>query len=422
MSMIRRTPGASRRRLRPAIETLEGRSLMSVSAAAPHAAIHPITSPHLVHLHPMATHSAHGGAPTGVVTPLHHRINKFLGGPATSALTPSQIKTAYEFPKIANGGAGQTIAIVDAYDDPNILADLTTFSRQFNLPLPNTAGGPKFTVAYSGGSRPAANGGWAQEISLDVEWAHAIAPYANIILVEASSATDTALLAGVDYATNHGANVVSMSWGASEFAQETSTSYDSHFTHAVVTYVAAAGDGGVQTWPAVSTHVVAAGGTTLHLNANNTWQSETGWNAYGGGGVSTYLPKPGFQSRLPYTKRATPDVSYDSDPNTGFAVYDSFRYAGQSGWLQIGGTSAAAPQWAALIALADQQRGSLGSLSSSQTLAALYGLTTGTKGTEQLHDISGGRNKAGTAGPGYDLLTGLGSPHAGRVIAALASA
>jgi subtilase family serine protease len=404
---------------------------MSVSAA-PHAAIHPATTQHLAYSHQAAiapapahhaaTRSTHGGAPTGVVTPLNHQINKLVGAPPSSALTPSQIKTAYEFPKVANAGAGETIAIVDAYDDPNILADLTTFSRQFNLPLPNTAGGPTFTVAYSGGSRPAADGGWAQEISLDVEWAHAIAPFAKIILIETSSATDLALLAGVDYATNHGANVVSMSWGGSEFAQETSTSYDSHFTHAGVTYVAAAGDGGVQEWPAVSSHVVAVGGTTLHLNTDNTWKSETGWNAYGGGGVSTYVPKPTFQSKLSYNKRATPDVAYNSDPNTGFAVYGSYRYAGQSGWLQFGGTSDAAPQWAALIALADQQRGSRGSLSSSQTLAALYGLSTGIKGTEQLHDISGGRNRAGAAGPGYDLLTGLGSPHAGRVIAALGSA
>jgi subtilase family serine protease len=131
---------------------------------------------------------------------------------AIAGYSPAQIRHAYGFDQLSQTGAGQTIAIVDAFDAPKIASDLDTFSGQFGLPK-TTDGVFTFTKAYAQGSKPAVNTGWAQEISLDVEWAHAIAPRANILLVETASNSYANLLAGVDYAVSHGAHVVSMSWG-----------------------------------------------------------------------------------------------------------------------------------------------------------------------------------------------------------------
>jgi hypothetical protein len=264
------------------------------------------------------------------------------------------------------------------------------------------------TVATPEGRTPNSSG-WAQEISLDVEWAHAIAPAAHILLVEARSSSLSDLLTAVDYATNHGAQTVSMSWGAGEFSSE--SSYDGHFLHTGVTYVASSGDTGSLTeWPAVSPNVVGVGGTALNVDSSGTYLSETGWSG-SGGGISAYEAKPGYQSgvTLSATKRTTPDVAYDASPSTGVAVYDS--YFGGGGWGQYGGTSAGAPQWAALIALANQGRST--PLSSSGTLNAIY------SGTTNFHDVTSGSSGTYSAGTGYDLVTGIGSPMANNLIAYL---
>jgi subtilase family serine protease len=155
--------------------------------------------------------------------------------------------------------------------------------------------------------------------------------------------------------------------------------------------------------------VVAVGGTHLTHDSNFNWTGESGWSS-GGGGVSRYEAKPSYQNGLNYSRRANPDVSYDADPNTGFAVYDSY---GGYAWGQYGGTSAGAPQWAAIIALANEGRVDAHKSvldGTTQTLPAIYAMTMGTTGSQQLFDVTSGRNRVGSAGAGFDLITGRGTP------------
>ena len=361
---------------------------------------------------------------------LKHDAKPDASTPPGAALTPAQIRHIYGFDQITNLGAGQTIAIVDAYNDPNIAADANTFDKQFYTTLSGTTSlysaygdsSTWLTVAYAQGSKPATNSGWDLEISLDVEWAHAIAPEAKILLVEAASSSNTKLYAADTYAATHGASVISNSWGGGESSGETKSDSTFSSQHGV-TFVFSAGDSGNQEYPAESPYVVSVGGTTLSHNSSYNWTGETGWSD-GGGGVSAYEPTPSYQSGLGYKKRAAPDVAYDADPNSGVAIYDSVRYEGQSGWYQIGGTSMGAPQWSALIALADEGRGSNGNLDGyTQTLPAIYAMTTSTTyGADDLYDVTTGKNSQGSAGPGFDLVTGMGTPVAQNVYQALVSA
>jgi hypothetical protein len=365
----------------------------------------------------------------------HHPIKFEAGGSIPAGLSPAQVEQAYGFNKItfnngsvAGNGAGETIAIVDAYDDPSIANDLAVFDQQYSLPSANFV---KVGINASGqGSTskfPTANSGWAGEIELDVEWAHAIAAGAKILLVEANSSSLTDLLNAVNYARNYsGVVAVSMSWGASEFSGE--SSYDSYFTtpsgHVGVTFFGSSGDSGSPAiWPALSTHVVAVGGTTLSSDASGNYLGESGWSG-SGGSRSVYLGAPSYQSGLVIHngsgtisangKRTGPDVSYDADPNTGFAVYGSY---GWGGWAEVGGTSDSAPQWAALMAIADQGRSLAGKASLdgyTQTLPALYTLPG-----SDFHDVTTGSNGGYTAGPGFDLVTGRGTPIADLVVQGL---
>ena len=340
--------------------------------------------------------------------------------PATP-LTPAQVRHAYGFDQVsfsggtvAGDGTGQTIAIVDAYDDPNIAGDLQTFDSQFGIPAP-----PSFTKIVQSGT--VTDAGWSGEIALDVEWAHAIAPKASIILVEARSSSYTDLLAAVDTAASQpGVSAVSMSWGGGEFSSE--SSYDYHFTtpsgHSNVTFVASSGDNGAPpSWPAASPKVLAVGGTSLTLTSAGDYGSETGWSG-SGGGVSRYESKPtyqGYVATLSSKKRSNPDVAYNADPNTGVYVYDSVN----GGWFQVGGTSAGAPQWAALVAVADQGRALAGKApldGATQTLYATYKMAQ-TAPTD-FHDITSGNNGY-AAKVGYDGVTGIGSPLANKVVGGL---
>jgi subtilase family serine protease len=411
-------------RLRPdSLEVLEGRALLS---ALPVHHPHPLPAT----AHPSLRHAPLAVArhsPTGDPGHAHPLLLKVRAGgsvrplvgngPSPSALTPAQTRHIYGIDRITYLGYGQTIAIVDAYDDPNILSDADTFDKQFMTTLGGStsyytaygASSTWLTKAYPSGTRPTGNTGWGQEISLDVEWAHAIAPRAKILLVEANSNGFSDLLAADDYAVSHGATVISNSWGGGEFSGE--NSYDSHFSKAHgVSFVFSAGDGGNQEYPAESPYVLSVGGTTLSHDSNSNWTNEVGWSS-GGGGTSLYESKPSYQKNLSYARRSNPDIAYDADPNSGFAVYDSY---GGYGWNYIfGGTSAGAPQWSALIALADQGR--VAAKKSvldgyTQTLPAIYAMTTGTTGNEQINDVTSGRNRVGSAGPGFDLVTGRGTP------------
>ncbi len=331
--------------------------------------------------------------------------------------TPSQIGRAYGFDQISfNGGSvkgdgrGQTIAIVAAYDHPNVFADLQVFDRTFGLPDPP---GFKKVNQFGGTSMPAVNAAWAQEIALDVQWAHAIAPAANILLVEANTASLSDLLAAVDTARNTpGVSVVSMSWGTGEFSGQ--GVYDRYFTtpagHTPITFIAAAGDSGAQAvWPAISSNVISVGGTSLSTSSSG-YSSESAWSG-SGGGYSQFVSQPSYQRGVQSSgARSSPDVSMVANPNTGVAIYDSLGISGRSGWFQIGGTSAGAPQWAALVAIVDQGRALSGQPLLGDGHAALYSLVS-----TDFHDVTVGSN-GNRATTGYDLVTGRGTPIANAIV------
>jgi subtilase family serine protease len=302
----------------------------------------------------------------------------------------------YNFPTSSTAGAGKTIAIVDAYDDPTAEKDLRVFSSQYKLPACTTANGCFKKVNQTGGtSYPKVNSGWALEISLDIQWAHAIAPGAKILLVEASSTSFTNLLKAEDYARAH-AQYVSNSWGGSELSGE--SSYDSHFVKSGVSFFASSGDSGLQDYPSTSPRVISVGGTTLHFSSGK-FTSETGWSG-SGGGCSAYEKATSAQSAFSQYgqvkcggKRATPDVSLDADPSSGVSVYDSTKYQGQAGWFKVGGTSASSPMWAARSA------------DSTKVVNSSY--VYGNHIT--FRDIRSGSNRVGSCLKGYDLVTGRGS-------------
>ncbi|HEX3872399.1 MAG TPA: S8 family serine peptidase, partial [Pirellulales bacterium] len=371
---------------------------------------------------------------------------------APSGMTPTEMRDAYGVNlitfaggTIVGDGTGETIAIVDAYDDPAFVnstsanfgtSDLAMFDAYFGLPNP-----PSFTkVNQTGGTAlpgtdPAGagnpNGNWEVEEALDVEWAHAMAPGASIVLVEATSASNANLDVAIQTAASlSGVVVVSMSFGSIEspILHETTrdtSDFATASTTGGITFVASTGDkGNPGGYPAFSPDVVAVGGTTLNLDASGNYVSETGWSG-SGGGISKYESQPSYQSgvvsQFSTTKRTTPDISLDADPYTGASVYDSYNNSPSDPWEQIGGTSLAAPMMSALIAVIDQGRAvnGLSSLSGrTQTLPLLYSLSA-----NDFHDITSGSNGSGSnAGPGYDLVTGRGSPVANLLVADMSMA
>lgn len=373
--------------------------------------------------------SEDGQAPLSFMRPhycIHQAAGAGLTTPPLSAFQPTQIRHAYGFDLLSNQGAGQIIALVDAYDDPHAESDLAVFSQQYKLPPAGTSNG-FFRKIYANGHKPAANANWSVEISLDVEWAHAIAPRATILLVEAASNNLSDLLKGVDLAVRSGATVVSMSWDSGEFSGE--RNLDNHFVTNGVTFLAASGDGGTGvTYPAASPDVLGVGGTSLTLDSHGNYLSETAWSG-SGGGLSAYEHQPLYQAQFGIPDdsrgvRGVPDVSYNANPGTGYAVYDSVAINGASGWFQVGGTSAATPQWAAAIAIANSMRVAVRKPNLASTETALYSLAkTNLKG--EFYPVNQGSN--GSCGvlcealAGYDFVTGLGTPRANALISALVS-
>jgi hypothetical protein len=367
-----------------------------------------------------------------------------FGTTSPTGLAPDQVRHAYGIDQIkfqgtiTGDGSGQTIAIVDAYDDPNLASDLAAFDAYFGTTANqlNARSVSSFfsQVGQTGGARPTAdptsNHIWAREEALDVEWAHVVAPMANIILVEANDDLSlTPLLQGDTWAAaSSGAKVISNSWGTNDFSGE--AGYDSTFATSGVTFVFSAGDSGQVSYPAASPNVLSVGATNLTLNIDNSYNSETGWTYNtpqtgqgGGGGLSANNEaRPTFQngvSSVVGAWRGTPDVAYNGGPNSAVSVYDSFSNGTSTPWTAMYGTSAGAPQWAGLLAIANQGRARVG-LSSldgrTQTLPNLYSLPS-----TDFHDVTTGQNAYGQqAGPGYDLLTGLGTPVANRLVPDLA--
>jgi subtilase family serine protease len=333
---------------------------------------------------------------------------------------PAKMKAAYGFNTITKYGAGQVIALVDAFDDPNAEADLGVFNTEFKLPACTTANGCFKKIMAAGTT--ADTSGWSNEITIDIEWAHAIAPAAKIMLVEAKSNSNADLYAAVDLAVSNGATVVSMSWGGGEASNEATS--DSHFEVTGVTFVASSGDSGHGVmYPAASPFVVAVGGTTLNVSSSGVWESETTWNG-SSGGQSRYEAEPTYQEGVQTSgKRGVPDVAYDGNPSTGVPNYNSYSCGGAcyTGWNQFGGTSIGAPQWAALFAIVNNERALVSKHRLYQPQTLLYG-----DAEADYHDITSGTNGSCgalcTAGPGYDYVTGVGSPQANLLIPALVAA
>ncbi|HEY1918838.1 MAG TPA: PQQ-binding-like beta-propeller repeat protein [Streptosporangiaceae bacterium] len=344
---------------------------------------------------------------------------------APAGYSPATIRS---YLGLTGDGAGQSVAIVDAYRDPDITADVNTFSQQYGLPpvcgTPGAGSGCfRFRVRAAHGTP--VNTSWSLETSLDVEWIHAVAPKATIQLVEAHDPTFASMFSAVSTAAALNPDAVSMSWGDSlgEFSGE--TYYNRYCQLADSVCVAATGDlGHPGEYPAYNPSALAVGGTTLDLTPEGKVTSETSWGGSGGGLSYFEAKSPAQRGVTPGATRGIPDVSFDADPNTGVPVYDSAGYQGQAGWFLVGGTSVGAPVWSAILANADQLRAAAGksrlTSAGGEADQAVYAATSA------LADITLGESNGAcpsecVAHPGYDFITGLGSPRTG-IDAAIAAA
>jgi subtilase family serine protease len=319
-----------------------------------------------------------------------------------AGLHPTDLQTAYNLPSLGAGG-GQTVAIVDAYDDPSAEADLALYRSAFGLiPCTTDNGCYRKVDQWGGTAYPKADVGWSYEISLDLDMVSAICPNCNILLVEANNSSFFNLGTGVETAVSMGANEVSNSYGGSEAFYE-ALFYESYYNYSGVVITASTGDNGYGVEiPAAFKNVVAVGGTSLTPASNARGWSETAWSG-AGSGCSRYIGRQSWQPKGECgNKRSVADVSAVADPNTGVSVYDSYNSVG--GWLVFGGTSVSSPIIASVYALA-------GNAANISPPAYLY------NHKYALNDIIGGSNgtcKLPTmcnAVPGYDGPTGLGTPN-----------
>jgi subtilase family serine protease len=422
--------------------------LLATAGGAPVAAASGNSSTIVYQVHPIARF-AFSAAPAQFPSP-----STCVKDYGLACYTPSEIRTAYDVPATLTG-TGQTIVIVDAYGSPTIQQDLATFDQEFGLP------NPTLNIYYPDGkptfqSSNATQVGWAEETSLDVEWSHAIAPGATIDLVVASNPNGNVLNNAEEFAVdNHLGNVMSMSFGAPEAAIAGGGNNlqllqaDKIFQAATgegMSVFASAGDNGATNgyttpnplFPASDPYVTSVGGTNLFLTEHNQYSSETVWNdgdpslcafgcAYGpfgatGGAPSAIFSAPAYQTNdgSGFSMRTTADVSYNASVYTAVMVYLGFL-GSNSGFYFFGGTSEGSPQWAAITALADQAAGhGLGALNPQ-----LYRIAANaTEYAADFHDVTVGNNAFNgpgySAGTGYDLPTGLGSPNAANLINTLA--
>jgi subtilase family serine protease len=332
---------------------------------------------------------------TDVHAPIGSSPNNIFG------YKPADLQSAYNLPS-STKGAGQTVAVVDAFDDPNAESDLAVYRSQWGLPACTTSNGCFQKVNQFGQTSPlpqADTTGWSVEESLDLDMVSAICPNCHIILVEANTNNDFPLGLSVDTAVAMGASAVSNSYGGDEQGTQRFEKYY-HHRHAIIT--ASTGDSGygVQ-FPAASGFVVAVSGTRLVPNSGSKrgW-SETAWGG-DGSGCSAFYPKPSWQSDPLCTNRTVADVSAEADPGTGVAVYDTYRF--DHGWIELGGTSVSSPILAAIYGLKGN----------GDTLDYAHSIYTAKP--VHLNDVTTGINgNCGNylcqAGPGYDGPTGMGTP------------
>ncbi|MFJ9869681.1 putative Ig domain-containing protein [Streptomyces sp. NPDC101165] len=339
-------------------------------------------------------------------TDIKQRLASALAAAAPSGLSPANLHSAYNLP--STGGSGLTVAIVDAYNDPNAESDLATYRSTYGLSACTKANGCFKQVSQTGSttSLPTNDTGWAGEEALDLDMVSAVCPNCSIDLVEADSANDTDLGIAENEAVTLGAKVVSNSWGGSESSSQTSEDTQ-YFKHPGVAITVSSGDSAYGAeYPATSQYVTAVGGTALTTASNSRGWSESVWHTSStegtGSGCSAYDPKPSWQTDSGCSKRMEADVSAVADPATGVAVYDTY---GGSGWAVYGGTSASAPIVAGVYALA----GTPG----SSDYPAKYPYSH----TSNLYDVTSGSNGSCstsyfcTAGTGYDGPTGWGTPN-----------
>jgi subtilase family serine protease len=315
-----------------------------------------------------------------------------------TGFNPADLQAAYQ---TGTAGTAVTVAIVDAYDDPNAESDLAVYRAKFGLPACTTANGCFKKVNQNGGpTPPKANASWAEEISLDLDMVSAICPACHILLVEASSNSFANLAAAEDQAASDPTVVaISNSYGGGEYSGELSD--QSHFNHPPIAITVSSGDNGYGVeFPAASQYVTAVGGTSLTKNGSTF--TETAWSG-AGSGCSALISKPSWQQDTGCSRRTVADVSAVANPSTGVSVYDTYGIRPRGGWLVFGGTSVAAPIIGAVYALANNLgANTYGSLSYGNT-TALFDVKSGSNG-------SCGGSYLCTAGTGYDGPTGNGSP------------
>jgi len=350
-----------------------------------------------------------------------------MATPAPTGYGPTDLATAYQFPSPVGDTwtwNGRTIAIVDAYDNPNAAADLAAYRQQYGLP-PCTVESGCFTKTGQSASAkiPTGNVGWGQEIDLDIEMASAVCPQCKILLVEAKSASFLDLGAAENRATALGAVAISNSWGGPE--SFFSPLFDNYFTHAGVAITAAAGDAGYgSTYPATSSHVIAVGGTSLTLDPTTGARlSESAWSG-GGSWCSTEFSRPSWQKKLitadasgyMCVNRTVADVAAVADPQTGVAVYDSYGSSDGNNWFRFGGTSVPTPLIASLFALAGDATKNASYPYPAQWLylhrGGLFDVTSGYNGnaTNDCYPNTTDPYYMCHGVAGYDAPTGLGTP------------
>ncbi len=347
----------------------------------------------------------------------------FSGSGVGGGYAPADLRSAYDLPS-ASAGSGQTVAIVDAFDDPNAESDLAVYRSRYGLSACTTGNGCFRKVNQSGGTKyPTPEPGWAVEISLDLDMVSAACPNCHILLVEASNNINGNLFAAEDEAVALGATEVSDSWAGNEFSGE--TSQDSHFHHPGVPITASAGDFGYGVeYPAASPYVIAVGGTSLTHASNLRGWSETAWSGTGSG-CSAFEPKPAWQTDGGCANRTNGDVSAVASPETPVSVADSYKLPSEfsmpePGWTLVAGTSVSSPLVAGIVALANAYTRSFPG-------ADAFYKEVAQGGAGALNDVTSGNNvKSGTencgnylcnAGRGYDGPTGLGTPSGAPTVA-----